>query len=278
MFHDVVIGDFGRRAAVRFVAQCELHEFELLSHLVDETSTMRDEHRRWSFELQCDLAYFKNLDEGFLPRGEIGPEILIGYGPGDHSEVLQRIVSLASDACERVKRRCPTRSLRVVVPCNSLYVHLPRVIGPAGTIGVITPQVAVLSEFALYDEPVAVMPLGTSDAISGYEDLASEWSDSSLSVVRPSEELTLRVAEYVQLEVAGDVTQSMTAAISTRALAELDTPRLDAYKHKAIVSACTDILIPGTRDSLDALARYVVDSAYAEYQDPPVLRQDGVCR
>lgn len=265
MFHDVVVGDFGRRAAVRFVARCELHEFELLSRHLNETTTMRDEHRRWSFELQCDLAYYKDLDESVLPRGEIGPEILIGYGPRDHSEVVERIVSLASAACERVRRRCPSRRLRVVVPCNSLCVHLPRAIGPANAIEVVTPQIAVLSELALCEGPVAVMPLGTSDAISGYELLASEWSGNGVSIVRPSQKLTARVAEYVQLEVAGDVTQSMTAAISSGALAELDTPRLGAYEHKIVVSACTDIQIPGTRDSLDALARFVVDTAYGEY-------------
>jgi hypothetical protein len=120
---DVIIGDFGREAAARYVALVGEEERKLLGAELDAQGLpFFDEYRRLMFTLVADIAHLKRgmIDRTWAAHGRLTDEVLFAIKshdvPSDLKEAITELVQMEVQAgLQRGYRR-----VRVVLPCNSL--------------------------------------------------------------------------------------------------------------------------------------------------------------
>ena len=124
----VVLGDFGRDAALNFCALLSRFERELLQQLI--AGPFFDEYRRLTPTLVGDLPFTKAvaLEGAAWP---LDSRVLVGFPGGlAQDEVTPRLAVLMLEALRGPVARGATEAL-VLLPCNTLSPALVRKLTPA---------------------------------------------------------------------------------------------------------------------------------------------------
>lgn len=120
---DVIIGDFGREAAVRYAALIVEEERQVLgAELAARGLPFFDEYRRLMFTLVADIAYLKRgmIDRTWAAHGQLTDDVLIAIKSHDvPSDLKAAITELVQMEVQAGLQRGYQR-VRVVLPCNSL--------------------------------------------------------------------------------------------------------------------------------------------------------------
>jgi len=267
----VVLGDFGRDAALRFCASLSRLERRHLTRELPSAAPFFDEYRRLTLAIVGDLPFVKApVLEGFSRRGEaLDERVLVGFPGGpDPDEVEQRLAVLAMEAMAGPLQR-GVRRVTVLLPCNTLapvswalqerFASDP-ILGAALTgVDVSFPTVpeAVLADAAARGCR-AVLPLGTHGIDQTYRRAARRLGvDLDVAVPEADEEQTVLEAIGAAIEGGGrrrrasDAMEGLVAAARRRLGEDL-----------VAVEACTDLDYGVGLDSNLTYAQAVVDAAY----------------
>jgi hypothetical protein len=123
LYFDIIISDFGRRAAIDYLQLLESKERNLICKLLEpESLEFFDEYRRIMLDLIADLNFFKreHIQRLRIKYGRISSEILIGVGNTRVSnlffdKVLLRIIYAIIPAI-----KFGYKKIRIAIICNSL--------------------------------------------------------------------------------------------------------------------------------------------------------------
>jgi hypothetical protein len=121
-FFDIVLSDFGRESAIEFLRSAAILEKRIVHSLLnDPNADFFDEYRRMMFVVVGDIAYFKHsLITTYDSSGRLDAGVLIGMGeraiPMNVKERL--VVSVLEQIAVGIRHGY--RTLRVVIPCNTL--------------------------------------------------------------------------------------------------------------------------------------------------------------
>ena len=120
---DIIVGDFGREAAARYVALLGSEERRVLGDALSARELpFFDEYRRLMFTLVADISYLKRgmISRAWTSHGRLTDDVLVAVKshevPDDLKMALEQL--LADEVNSALRRGY--RQIRVVLPCNSL--------------------------------------------------------------------------------------------------------------------------------------------------------------
>jgi hypothetical protein len=119
---DIVLGDFGRDASIRFLELASLVERELIEAVLDPELEFFDEYRRIMYSTLLHIEYFKRAEihEFAASKRPLDSSILIGLAgkttsSGVHARILRSLLlGLHAGVLEGFTH------FRVILPCNTL--------------------------------------------------------------------------------------------------------------------------------------------------------------
>lgn len=267
----VVLGDFGRGAALRFCASLARAERSCLVRRLPAEAPFFDEYRRMTLALVGDLPFVKaRVLERFARSGEfLDGRVLVGFPGGpEPRDVQERLAVLALEAMTGPLKR-GVRRVEVLLPCNTLAPvswalqerfaadeALARAVEGARLSFPTVPE-AVL-EAAKVAGGQAVLPLGTRGIDETYREAARRLG-SDVEVVAADARQEGTVLEAIGAAIEGGARRQR----AHRSLTELvDEARGRLGEGLVAVEACTDLDYGVGMDSNAAYARAVVDSIY----------------
>ncbi len=267
----VVLGDFGRDAALRFCASLARAERRHLVRGLPEGAPFFDEYRRLTLALVGDLPFVKApVLERFVRRGErLDERVLVGFPGGpDPRDVEERLAALAMEAMAGPLQR-GVRRITVLLPCNTLAPvswalrarfaadeTLARAVESVQLSFPTVPE-AVL-EAARADGGEAVLPLGTHGIDETYR-AAAQRLGSNLTVTSADARQEGTVLEAIGAAIEGGERRQR----AQRALEDLvDEARGRLGEGLVAVEACTDLDYGVGLDSNGTYARAVVGATY----------------
>jgi hypothetical protein len=118
----VVLGDFGRDAALRFCQALSVRERVRIQAALPAGGQFLDEYRRATLSLVGDLPYVKEaqLDRYRREQRILDEQVLVGFPGGPHpGDVAPRLGVLLLEALAGPAARGATRAV-VALPCNTL--------------------------------------------------------------------------------------------------------------------------------------------------------------
>lgn len=292
----VVLGDFGREAAIRFCARFAEAERAAIAAQLPGDAPFFDEYRRATLALVGDLPFAKApaLAAARAGAGLLDERVLVGF-PGGLSlaDVIPRLGALALEAMAGPLQR-DIRQVMVLLPCNTLApaswqleerfadpARLHAMLQEAG----LDPSAALLStierlgagvELSFPTVPEAVvrhaahsgastlLPLGTTD-------IAALYADACRRLGSPLEVAELREAWHqVALDAIGaSIEGGARRQRAHQALEQLALQARDAYgADLAIVEACTDLDYGVGLDSNGLYAAHAVEQIYRASDGP----------
>ncbi len=267
----VVLGDFGRDAALRFCASLARAERRHLVRRLPDGAPFFDEYRRLTLALVGDLPFVKApVLERFVRRGErLDERVLVGFPGGpEPADVQERLAVLAMEAMAGPLQR-GVRRVTVLLPCNTLAPvswalgerfaadeTLARAVEGVHLSFPTVPE-AVL-EVTRADGGTAVLPLGTRGIDVTYR-AAAQHLGSDLEVVSADSGQEGTVLEAIGAAIEGGARRQQ----AQHALAELvDEAQRRIGGGLVAVEACTDLDYGVGLDSNGAYARAVVEATY----------------
>jgi hypothetical protein len=267
----VVLGDFGRDAALRFCASLARAERRTLVRRLPAGVPFFDEYRRLTLTLVGDLPFVKaRVLERFVQRGErLDNRVLVGFPGGPAPEdVERRLAALAMEAMAGPLSR-GVRRVTVLLPCNTLAPvswalrerfasdeALARAVRGVQLSFPTVPE-AVL-EAANGGGGEVVLPMGTHGIDAVYR-TAARRLDSTLEVISTDAGQEETVLEAIGAAIEGGARRER----SHGALVEMvDRARGRVGDGLVAVEACTDLDYGVGLDSNGAYARAVVDATY----------------
>lgn len=286
----IVLGDFGRDAALRFCAELARHERTHVRALLPPDAPFFDEYRRITLSVVGDLPFAKRPQlEAHRRDGQLLDEgVLIGFPGGPAPEqVADRLGVLLLEALAGPMARGATRAV-VALPCNTLApvswaldclfvdgASLRKMLVRAGagdradlraiadaaaslTLGFPTVPAAVLSA-ASRDGATAVLPMGTVNIVETYQ-RARRRIRGAPEVLSPATEDQRAVLDAIQACLGGTSEERNLAAQSLRAVVE----RAERERCGPVVAveACTDLQLGVGLDSNAIYARAIVGDVY----------------
>ena len=289
--HAVVVGDFGREAAIRFCSLLAAVERERVR--AELATPFFDEYRRLSLHLVCDLTYLKagQLAPYRAADRAVDRRILAGFDGGlSVEELVPRIGALLFETLAGAMGRGARRAL-ALAPCNTLAPAcwaLEERFGRPGTIvetlleagrevclaerdSAVRLVEQMQVSFISVPEAVvrtaeragakALLPLGTSGIGEIYRE-AVRRSGSGIRLVLPDGPGRAAVLRTIEASVDGE--RCELAASRSEVLALVDRCRQRHGGDLLVVEACTDLDLGLGLDSTRAYAEAVVDAAYGE--------------
>ncbi len=284
----VVLGDFGRDAALRFCRDLADRERERLTASLPGDAPFLDEYRRSTLRLVGDLPFAKEerLRDYWRAGRRLDDRVLVGFPGGPTpEEVAPRLGVLLLEALAGPAARGATRAV-VALPCNTLAPvswalerafgdedSLARMIAAAGAgtdaafravagmaLRFPTVPAAALAEVRRTGGSVA-LPLGTMDIVDVYRRAARRMGDapevSGLDGVGQRAVLTA-----IQACIGGDGDSMDRAADDLGAVVERAEAALSAPVTP--VAACTDLTLGIGIDSNGAYADAVLAEVYGD--------------
>lgn len=285
---DIVIGDFGREAAIEYVRLMAAIEKRLIaSFLNPEGREFFDEYRRIMFCVIGDVAFFKEsaISRSAGDPGYLRDDILVGseWSPMSEDFAGRVAVAVAQEAFAALGRG--HRHLRVLLPCNGLYVlakeverllradaELTRLLEryQLSTLDVPTLTAAEIDFHTVPDAVVGhfmgrsqtaqrtnLLVLGTRGANAIYEQL----SDPARVSVVPLQDGDYEViSKAVVASIGGDPDQ--IAHSREQLQRDLVEPCTARFPDLITVEACTDFRFGVGVSSLELFAEAMVKSHY----------------
>lgn len=287
--YDLVIGDFGREAATRYVGVLAEEERRFLEGILGQTGVQFfDEYRRIMFTLVGDIGFLKHgmIDRTWDAHSRLTDDVLVAVKAHEVPEDLKlALVELTRDQVRSARRRGHQR-VRVVLPCNSMSDVLADVVSQVGAEGaersvtcpglestldsasgrsrgvsahgVVRSAVEELSERGLIDG-VPFVILGSSAAQLQYRE---EGAPFGLEVLPVSAFQQMLIDRCVLVCIEG---HDRSIADARRALeAEVIKPARDRFGRVRVVEGCTDFNFGLGYDSVRLLAQRMVADAYSD--------------
>ena len=116
----VVLGDFGRDAAIRFCASLARAERRHICALLPADAPFFDEYRRMTLALTGDLPFVKQRVLRQFGDGALDERVLVGFPDGPTpGEVERRLSVTAAEAAAGPAGR-GIRRMQILLPCNTL--------------------------------------------------------------------------------------------------------------------------------------------------------------
>jgi hypothetical protein len=284
--YEIVIGDFGRAAAIDYVrVACERERSLLRAHLANEGLPFFDEYRRIMFTLLGYVAYYKQalIDDQLSALGHLSHEVLIGGGMTPVSQdVTDRIVICVAQAVLAAVVRGYER-IQLALPCNALSdlaehvgsllrspeslsqvcerakVSLPdsnRVL--EADLSVRTVPEAVLRLISMDDGATPpVLLLGAEGALTIYERMSEAYA---VEIIRIDPEEQKVIDEAVVASIGGEPHE--VESCRERLRREVINPRVEEFGDVTVVEACTDFSFGLGLNSLEMFAEDLVRSCY----------------
>lgn len=282
----VVLGDFGRDAALRFCTTLASFEREHLLGSLGPGAEFYDEYRRMLLVLQGQVAYVKEpFLRPFQQSGKaLDSSVLVGFDGGlAPADVETRLGILACEAMAGPLAR-GTREVLVLLPCNTLApvswalqerfsepTRLQAMLREAGAGDETLVELAAAARIRFPTVPEAVLlsarqdqhdhvlPLGTLGIAGTYREAARRLG-LELSLLEPDGEEQQVVLRAIEATIAGEVEPRARAEQALRAVVS----RHSAGQAGRVlaVEACTDLNYGVGLDSNTAYARLAVELVY----------------
>src|SRR5262249_15143151 len=132
--YDIVIGDFGREAATRYMSILAEEERLFLTRILTRQGLpFLDEYRRIMFAHVGDVAFLKaaTIQSVWTEAGHLTDEVLVAVKEHDvPPDMVSRLACVIRDEAVVASRRGHGR-VRVVLPCNALSETLEKSAGLA---------------------------------------------------------------------------------------------------------------------------------------------------
>ncbi|MDH3401984.1 MAG: hypothetical protein OES32_00780 [Acidobacteriota bacterium] len=265
--HDLIVGDFGRRATLRYLAAFSDAERRILEQRL-AGQPFFDEYRTVRYTVLGLLPDLKAEELATYARAgrALDSGILVGVGGGLTAAEMGRRISEALAPWIETIRGTAVARVRVIIPCNSLCEagkvlrnavatgpgnvppgeESPPHDRPAGEppIEVFTVPEVVTAVLAR-DPPPYLALFATPAAFRAYE---KEFASRDLATRL---RLSRRSREDVSLE-------RLMAAVRGR------KPGARPAATGDLLCACTDVQIPGALDALEIFASFLARDAYCE--------------
>lgn len=290
----LVLGDFGRDAALRFCARLAEAERSRIRELLPSDASFYDEHRRILLSLVGDLHFVKEptLGRYRLEGRSFDDGVLVGFPGGvELQSVVVRLGVLALEAMAGPLRR-GIRRAHVYLPCNTLAPvswaleqrfatadALQEMVREAGleiwdglealierlTTGEVrlrfpTVPGAVIEE-AKRQGAERVVPLGTMDIAAVYTEAARrEGGRIRCLDLCEADRQTVRDAIRAALSGKGE----QRSAARGELLALKDRLQSSGGERQLIVEACTDLDYGVGLDSVDAYVTEAIREVYGD--------------
>jgi hypothetical protein len=288
----VVLGDFGRDAALRFCESFSLREREWIQAALPAGEPFLDEYRRATLSLVGDLPFVKEkqLARYRRERRILDERVLVGFPGGPQpGEVAPRLGVLLLEALAGPAARGAIRAV-VALPCNTLapvswaldcafvdVASLRRLLADAGaaTRADLDPAVEVVAAMDLRfpsvpaaalteaggDPTALALPLGTLEIVEVYR-RARRRMVGAPEVVAPDAAGQQAVLSAIQACLGGDDGERARATAALRdAVARVES-RVGA--RVIPIEACTDLRLGLGIDSTAAYADAVLAAVYGE--------------
>ncbi len=286
----VVLGDFGRVAAVRFVSSLSEREREVITAQLSPGEPFYDEHRRIAVAFHGDLRFTKELHLApYLNSGRpLDEKVLVGFPGGPTTDQVEdRLGVMALEAMAGSVSRGIT-DVVVCIPCNTLApvswslgdqfsdeAALVEMIARSGMerpdLLPVLPLVArecsvhfpTVPEAAVHrareEGAGRVLPLGTGKIAHIYRE-AIRRNDLDLELVDLDDLAHRKVLDAITASIDGS-SERRTAA--RQQLLDIERTARDAAETElAVISACTDLDYGIGLDPDQAYARHTVDLVY----------------
>lgn len=286
----IVLGDFGRDAALRFCTELARHERSRVRALLPPDAPFFDEYRRTTLSLVGDLPFAKRPQlEAHRHDGQLLDEgVLIGFPGGPAPEqVADRLGVLLLEALAGPMARGATRAV-VALPCNTLApvswaldclfvdgASLRTMLDRAGAgdradlraiadaaaslaLGFPTVPVATLS-VARGEGATAVLPMGTLGIVETYQ-RARRRIRGAPAVLSLAAKDQRAVLDAIQACLGGTSEDRAAAARSLRSA--VDRAEREHGGPVVAVEACTDLQLGVGLDSNATYARAIVEDIY----------------
>lgn len=282
---EIVIGDFGRAAAVNYLRIALSRARSLICNILSRANLpFFDEYRRMMFCLVADIGFFKAelINKVVAHHGKLNEDVLIGLGAQLSLDVVERVGLCVLQQVEAAVSRGYQR-LNVTLPCNGLAPlaeavsqllrspvevdrikrkygwHLDGALLPLNQINVCTVPATVVDQLTktVQRPKPALLILGTQGVNKLY---------AALGAARDLAVYPLSVEQYRIID------RAIVAAIGGKAH-ELETcrqlltqhvikPAMERQPKLVVVEACTDFDFGLGYSSLEILAEAMVLRAY----------------
>jgi len=270
--HDIIVGDLGRRGTLRYFDAFSEAERDYLADSL-ETDTFYDEYRQIRYTVVGSLPEIKRE---LLPDklSEIDDSVLVGVEGGQSPlELLPEIIRILAPTINAAVAQGAQR-MRIIIPCNTMYLvskgissillNGKALMNFAHEHGLFGPEIGQLAETL---ENISI------ESPSVVEGVVSELDESGVdrvllaaSAAAESAYQKLIAKDFDHIECIPWLPPGIASFsdLLQRAIQEKPIPEDTAYDagSEALLSACTDIPIPGTLDSTELFARRMVRSAY----------------
>ena len=254
--HDIIIGDFGRQGTLRYFQEFSRYEKEVIQNIIDNDAFF-DEHRTLRYTITGLLSDIKKelIKQIYGDSCVFDSRILIGSKNGPTpmefvGEFLEHITPYVASVISN-----GSTDIRIIIPYNTLAPlsirldelfrdYLDSNTAYSG-IKINIPNIpSVVIKNVISDN---LYLIGTPSAFLAYEkEIRLQSLDIKLSGGSDEE---LELSEKIILNcIRGNNTMDLMKNIN--------------FPNSSIVSACTDVMIPGTIDSLSLFARQMAEDAY----------------
>jgi hypothetical protein len=263
---DIVVGDFGRPGTLRYLEVFSARERELITSRLTPGEEFLDEHRRVQLTVLCQLRIVKRRIFGRYEREgrPIDHAMMVGTSDGapvseivaDLGDLLRRQVEVAAG--------CGARTIRVVIPCNTLGLIADPLRGeldPArerlGVAVTVEPMQPLIGA-ELRDRAIrSVLVLGTPGSVAAYRDALTA-PCPPIEVRDNPGELTTAYERCIDAAIRGERPDPEALAVVRS--------RADEHRGagREVLEACTDVSLGVGSEALEIYADRLVRDAYRE--------------
>jgi hypothetical protein len=293
--YDIVIGDFGREAATRYMALLAQEERRQLAPLLRNAGLpFLDEYRRIMFGLIGDVAFLKEttIQNVWASRGHLTDDVLVAIKDHDvPADMVLRLACLIRDQAQSATFRGHGR-VRVTLLCNALSDTVAlatrmasssdeafSAAGVAGyrlpgwdalsldlsSYGVVESAVAQMARLGLLRNQVFVV-LGAQMARDQYARVGGEHG-MKVAPLTAGQQLVIDEAVVACVDGADEVVAAARNKIDEFIL----RPLREAFPTLMVLEACTDFDFGLGLDSLRLMAQHMIHDCYADLLKPAAL-------
>jgi len=287
LVHEIVIGDFGRAAALDYMRFACVRERALIrSRLKSDELEFFDEYRRLMFTVLGDVGFYKAelIAQTRQTHGHLTREVLIGGGMTPvTSDIVERIAVTVAHAAASARARGYER-VQLALPCNALSdvaTGLREVLATPQTMDELfgrsrwptpDPDLILGSELSVRTVPESVLTvlskeaavtaprlllLGAEGALEIYGRLSDDYG--VLIVPIDTEQQTL-IDDAVITAIGGDEAELRRSRDRLRQ--ELIEPAKEAFGELTVVEACTDFSFGLGVSSVELFAEDLINTCY----------------
>ncbi len=278
LYYDVIISDFGRNAAVRYITLLDaLEEEKIKQHLDPLNLTFYDEYRRIMFNMIAEVYTFKQheIEDQIRRLNLINENILIGVGDTEMSSLfydafLKRILTTIATIPNEIYKE-----VRLSIICNSLSpliedivaklnsnALLESVVERLGLPNEIADKVANFSIKSRTLPKSAINQLGTDAPylILGLKNAAKYYADyKDIDIIKLTDEEYKVLDQAVVSSVSNDDTLKEQSRLQLKKIVDKYSQQ---HPKMNIIEACTDFEFGLGHNSITLFAKDMIEEVY----------------